>query len=65
MREKKLNFRFHDPNSEAQTADYILELFFEVDREKVETAVHQVAAGFEESREEEGEEETESMGISM
>lgn len=39
MREKKLNFRFHDPNSEARTAEYILELFFEVDREKVERAV--------------------------
>lgn len=65
MREKKLNFRFHDPNSEARTTEYILELFFEVDREKVETAVQQAAAGFEESGEEEGEEKTESMGISM
>lgn len=64
MREKKLNFRFHDPNSEARTANYILELFFEVDREKVETAVQQTAAGFEESGEEEGDGETESMGFS-
>lgn len=39
MREKKLNFRFHDPNSESRTAEYILELFFEVDREKVERAI--------------------------
>ncbi|WP_369298635.1 hypothetical protein [uncultured Neglectibacter sp.] len=39
MREKKLNFRFHDPNSEARIAEYILELFFEVDREKVEQAI--------------------------
>lgn len=39
LREKKLNFRFHDPNSEARTAEYILELFFEVDREKVEMAI--------------------------
>lgn len=39
MREKKLNFRFHDPNSEVKTAEYILELFFEVDREKVERAI--------------------------
>lgn len=39
MREKKLNFRFHDPNSEADTAEYILKLFFEVDREKVERAI--------------------------
>lgn len=61
MREKKLNFRFHDPNSEARTAEYILELFFEVDREKVETAVQQAAAGFEES----GEEEAETMELSM
>lgn len=61
MREKKLNFRFHDPNSEARTAEYILELFFEVDREKVKTAVQQAAAGFEES----GEEDAESMGLSM
>lgn len=39
MREKKLNFRFHDPNSEADTAEYILKLFLEVDKGKVEQAI--------------------------
>ena len=36
---KKLNYRFHNPNSEKVTADYILKIFIEANTKKVELAV--------------------------
>ena len=39
MKERKLNYRFHDPNPAAVTADYILKLFIEADVRKVEAAI--------------------------
>lgn len=41
MKGRELNYRFHNPNPEAQTADYIAKLFIEVDKGKVEQAVQQ------------------------
>lgn len=41
MKKEKLNYRFHNPNPDNQTASYILKVFIEADREKVEEAVQQ------------------------
>ena len=54
MKKQKLNYRFHDPNPEGVTANYILKTFMEVDVEKVEQAVQQAAL--------EPEQEDEGMG---
>lgn len=35
----KLNYRFHNPNTAAVTADYILKIFLEADTAKVEKAL--------------------------
>ena len=39
----KLNFRFHDPNPSAVTADEIFEVFLEVNKPKVEAALREQA----------------------
>ena len=44
MQKRKLNYRFHNPNSAAATADYILKIFIDANSEKVEKAI-QAAAG--------------------
>ncbi len=54
MKKQKLTYRFHDPNPEGVAADYILKLFMEVDEEKAEQAVQQVALELEEPQEDEG-----------
>ena len=43
MKKRKLNYRFHDPNPAAVTADYILKIFIEANAGKVEAAVQQAA----------------------
>lgn len=43
MKKRKLNYRFHDPNPAAVTADYILEIFIEANAEKVEAAIQKAA----------------------
>lgn len=40
---KKLNYRFHNPNTVEATADYILKVFMEVNEKKVERAMQKVA----------------------
>lgn len=42
MARKKLNYRFHNPNSVEATADYILKVFIEVNEKKVEEAIQKV-----------------------
>ena len=46
MQKRKLNYRFHNPNSVAVTADYILKILMDANLEKVEKAIqdatHQV-----------------------
>ncbi|MCI9416514.1 MAG: hypothetical protein HFI82_03725 [Eubacterium sp.] len=46
MQKRKLNYRFHNPNSVAATADYILKILMDANLEKVEKAIqdatHQV-----------------------
>jgi len=39
LQKPKLNYRFHNPNSLAETADYILKIFLEVNEKKVEAAI--------------------------
>lgn len=38
---KKLNYRFHDPNPPEVAAEYILKVFIEVNKPKVERAVRE------------------------
>lgn len=42
MKQRKLNYRFHDPNP-AAAADYILKVFMEVNAGKVEQAIREAA----------------------
>lgn len=39
MSRTKLNFRFHNPNSAEETAEYITKLFIEVNQPKVERLI--------------------------
>ena len=36
MQKRKLIYQFHKPNTEEKTAEYILSIFLDVDRKKVE-----------------------------
>lgn len=42
MKKRKLNYRFHNPNSVAATADYILNILIDANSEKVEKAIRVV-----------------------
>lgn len=48
MKARKLNYRFHNPNTAADTADLLLMLFIEANAQKVETAIQQAAASADE-----------------
>ena len=43
MRKQKLNYRFHDPNPRAVTADYLLKIFMEANENKVQRAIENAA----------------------
>ena len=43
MQKRKLNYRFHNPNSVAATADYILKILIDANSEKVERAIKAAA----------------------
>ena len=43
MKERKLNYRFYDPNPAAVTADYILRELIETGIAKVETEIQNTA----------------------
>lgn len=45
MKERKLNYRFHDPNPTAAAADYLLKIFMEANQEKVQLAIQAAANG--------------------
>lgn len=47
MKRRKLNYRFHNPNTEEETADYILKLFVEVNENKVERVLQEIADNIE------------------
>lgn len=54
MKERKLNYRFHDPNPAAVTADYILKIFIEANAGKVEVAIQKAAEAVPDAKEEPG-----------
>ncbi len=43
MKKTKLNYRFHNPNSAEDTADFLCKLLIEANRGKVERAMEQAA----------------------
>lgn len=43
MKQRKLNYRFHNPNPEAATADYILKILIEANAGKVEQSIQVTA----------------------
>ena len=43
MKKKKLNYRFHNPNTAEATADILLKVFIEANSKKVEKVVQEAA----------------------
>ena len=43
LKERKLNYRFHNPNSAEDTADFLCKLLIEVNADKVERAIEEAA----------------------
>ena len=43
MADKTLNYSFFNPNTVEDTADFLLKLFVEVNRPKVDAAIHKAA----------------------
>ncbi len=43
MKKRKLNYRFHNPNSVEATADTLLEVFIEANSQKVEKVIQEAA----------------------
>lgn len=39
MKQQKLNYRFHNPNTPEETAEFLFRLFIEVNKNKVERAL--------------------------
>ena len=44
MKQRKLSYRFHNPNSAEDTADFLCELLIEANAGKVERAIEEVAS---------------------
>ncbi len=44
MKQRKLNYRFHNPNSAEDTANFLCKLLIEANAGKVERAIEEVAA---------------------
>ena len=51
MKKRKLNYRFHNPNTAEATADILLKVFIEANSKKVEKAVQEAAEQSTEARE--------------
>ena len=45
MKNRKLNYRFHNPNPAVDAADYILKVLVEANQEKVQLAIQTVTDG--------------------
>ena len=43
MKQRKLNYRFHNPNSAEDTADFLCKLLIEANAGKVERAIEETA----------------------
>lgn len=44
MKQRKLNYRFHNPNSAEDTADFLCNLLIEANAGKVERAIEEAAS---------------------
>ena len=44
MKQRKLNYRFHNPNSAEDTADFLCKLLIEANTGKVERAIEEVTS---------------------
>ena len=44
MKQRKLNYRFHNPNSAEDTADFLCMLLIEANASKVERAIEEAAS---------------------
>ena len=51
MKQRKLNYRFHNPNSAEDTANYLVKILIEVNTGKVERAIEEAASMCAEERE--------------
>ena len=51
MKQRKLNYRFHNPNSAEDTAEFLCKLLIEANVGKVERAIEEVASRCAEERE--------------
>lgn len=51
MKERKLNYRFHNLNTVEATADILLKVFIEANSEKVEKAIQEAAKRLPENKE--------------
>lgn len=51
MNKRKLNYRFHNPNSAEDTAEFLCKLLIEANAGKVERAIEEVAAQYAEENE--------------
>ena len=66
MKQRKLNYRFHNPNSAEDTAEFLCKLLIEANAGKVERAIEETASRCAEESEYIAEpEKTEMMGESM
>ena len=43
MKQRKLNYRFHNPNSAEETADFLCKILIEANAGKVERAIEEAA----------------------
>ena len=51
LKQRKLNYRFHNPNSAEDTANYLVEILIEANVRKVERAIEEAASKCAEERE--------------
>ena len=51
MKQRKLNYRFHNPNSAEDTASYLFKILIEANIGKVERAIEETASRCAEERE--------------
>lgn len=50
MKERKLNYIFHNPNSDEEAADYLLKILIEANQSKVDIAIKNAAEQVSENR---------------
>lgn len=50
VKERKLNYIFHNPNLDKETADYLLKILIEANQSKVDIAIQNAAGKVSENR---------------